>query len=85
MKCTKSSVTKIESRGVTKGKCNVCGEQILLSGIGRSLWLDGMTGGFGEVATVSEAYCPKCDGEPKLPTLGTPIYMSELTEVATDD
>jgi len=83
MNCTKSSVEKVESRGVIDGKCKVCGEQIMLTGIGRSIWYNGMNGGGGEVRTVSEAYCPKCDGKPELPSMGTPIFESQICEVET--
>lgn len=83
MYCTKSSVEKVESRGVIDGKCKVCGEQIMLTGTGRSIWFDGFTGGGGEVKTIAEAYCPKCDGKPKLQSYGAPIYESEIVQVAT--
>ena len=83
MDCTKSSVEKVEGRGVVDGKCKVCGEQIILIGTGRSIWFDGMMGGGGEVRTVSEAYCPKCDSEPELPPYGTPIYESKICQVET--
>ena len=83
MDCTKSSIKKVEERGVIEGKCKVCGEQIMLSGTGRSIWYDGMAGGGGEVRTVAEAYCPKCDGKPELPSYGTPIYESQIIEVVT--
>ena len=83
MNCTKSSVQKVENRGVENGKCSVCGEQILLKGTGRSIWFKGMCGGGGEVRTVTEAYCPKCDGEPILPTYGEPICESEIYRVST--
>jgi hypothetical protein len=83
MECTKSSVERVEKRGVIDGKCKVCGEQIMLSSSYRSIWYDGMAGGGGEVRTVAEAYCPKCDGKPELPSMGTPIYESQICEVAT--
>ena len=83
MDCTRSSVDKIEERGVNDGICAVCGEQIMLTGIGRSIWHDGFSGGSGEVRTVAEAYCPKCDGKPELPKYGTPIYQSKIMRVAT--
>lgn len=83
MNCTKLSVERVEKRGVVDGKCKVCGEQILLLGTGRSIWIDGFNGGPGTVEMVSEAYCPKCDKEPKLPSYGTPIYQSEFIQVET--
>jgi len=85
MDCIKSSVEKVENRGVIKGKCSVCGEQIMLTGTGRSIWYDGFTGGGGEVRTIAEAYCPKCDRKPKLPKYGTPIYESQIVQVATTE
>lgn len=83
MNCTKSSVNRVENRGVLDGMCAICGEQILIKGTGRSIWFDGFQGGGGEVRNVGEAYCPTCDSEPKLPEYGTPIYESQLTVVAT--
>lgn len=83
MDCTKSSVEKVESRGVADGKCSVCGSQIMIKGSYRSIWYDGFTGGGGEVRNVGTTYCPKCDGEPESVEMGTPIYESELIKVAT--
>ncbi len=83
METTKLSIEKVESRGVENGKCKVCGKQIMLTGTGRSIWFDGMIGGGGEVRFVADAYCPKCDGKPKLLLYGTPIYESEIMRVVT--
>lgn len=84
MKCTKISVEKIERRGVENGRCKSCGSQVLVIGTGRSIWLKGMMGGYGEVEPVVEAYCPECDGDPTVPSYGTPIYENEIVDIAVE-
>ncbi|BBO73135.1 hypothetical protein DSCW_05520 [Desulfosarcina widdelii] len=81
---TKASVDRVEDQGVVDGKCVVCGAQILLTGIGRSIWDDGTSVGSGEVRTVAEAYCPNCDEKPELPDHGTPIFKSEIVRLAAE-
>lgn len=83
MDCTKISIARVEHRGIREGKCQICGEQIMILATGRSIWIDGTSGGFGEVRKVGEVYCPKCDDKPKLPPYGTPIYESQIIEVVT--
>ncbi len=83
MYCTKASTQRVENRGHADGKCNQCGSQIMIESTGRSIWFDGTMGGGGDVERVGEVYCPECDGEPELPSYGTPIYESEIVEVAT--
>lgn len=81
--CTISSVARVERRGVDKGLCRTCGEQIMIMTIGRSIWHPILPGGSGEVRIVGEAYCPQCDREPTLPSYGTPIRENEIVKVTT--
>lgn len=62
------------------GKCRRCGGDLRMIGTGRSLWVRPFAGGFGEVAAVSEVFCPSCDSEPVPPSYRTPIYDDELVE-----
>jgi len=82
---TKASYER-HRRGITAGRCYCakCGTQLRCAGTGRSLWLDGFTGGPGIVLPVAEIYCQTCDGVPAPPAYGSPIYESEIVELSLE-
>ncbi len=59
-------------------RCNETGKELIIETTGRSIWAEGLPGGYGEVRPVAHIYCPACEPNFKLPNYGKPIDESEL-------
>lgn len=62
-------------------RCKKTNQLVQSAEIGRSIWIDGFSGGFGEVRTVTHLNCPGCHPNAVPPQYGEPIQENLLVEV----